>query len=288
MRRPANCRTPPCAPSNSSATCSGRCSTPSTRKPALPRHDRRRSTKPSGARARRAALDDPVTGGPVLLYPEGVLPLDETTHEMSRRCSGDGHCQVYRGVARRGIRSRSQPRWNRTCASAWTCCAKGCWSLSPMNYRPVPASGGIDLRCPLHCPYCSNPLQYRGGEELATAEWRRVFKEAAQLGVLHVGFSGGEPLRRADLAELVAAAREAGLYTNLITSAVGLQRERAPRNCARPDWTASKSAFSPMRNRWRIRIAGTSAALAQTSSRKDSSRTGISIDRQRRVASRQH
>jgi pyrroloquinoline quinone biosynthesis protein E len=81
--------------------------------------------------------------------------------------------------------------------------------------------------CPLHCPYCSNPVAYPSGQELSTEEWRRVFAEAAQLGVLHVGFSGGEPLRRADLTVLVAAARAAGLYTNLITSALGLQRPRA-------------------------------------------------------------
>jgi len=63
--------------------------------------------------------------------------------------------------------------------------------------------------------------------ELGTAEWKRVFQEAAQLGVLHVGLSGGEPLLRRDLPELIAAAREAGLYTNLITSGVGLDLARA-------------------------------------------------------------
>jgi len=96
-----------------------------------------------------------------------------------------------------------------------------------MNYRPYLLLAEVTHRCPLHCPYCSNPVQYPGGRELAAAEWRRVFDEAAQLGVLHAGFSGGEPLLRADLAGLVAAARDAGLYTNLITSAVGLRRERA-------------------------------------------------------------
>jgi pyrroloquinoline quinone biosynthesis protein E len=79
----------------------------------------------------------------------------------------------------------------------------------------------------LHCPYCSNPVEYPRGRELSTEEWHRVFDEASQLGVLHVGFSGGEPLRRADLPALVAAAHAAGLYTNLITSAVGLQPQRA-------------------------------------------------------------
>jgi pyrroloquinoline quinone biosynthesis protein E len=70
-------------------------------------------------------------------------------------------------------------------------------------------------------------MDYPIGRELTTVEWKRVFEEAAKLGVLHVGLSGGEPLRRTDLADLVAAANGAGLYTNLITSAVGLHPERA-------------------------------------------------------------
>jgi pyrroloquinoline quinone biosynthesis protein E len=96
-----------------------------------------------------------------------------------------------------------------------------------MNYRPYLLLAELTYGCPLHCPYCSNPVDYPHGRELSTAEWCRVFEEAAQLGVLHVGFSGGEPLRRADLAELVAVASAAGLYTNLITSAVGLHQQRA-------------------------------------------------------------
>jgi pyrroloquinoline quinone biosynthesis protein E len=67
----------------------------------------------------------------------------------------------------------------------------------------------------------------RAAGELPTADWQRVLGEAAQLGVLHVGFSGGEPLQRPDLEELVSAARSAGLYSNLITSAIGLSRARA-------------------------------------------------------------
>ena len=96
-----------------------------------------------------------------------------------------------------------------------------------MTYRPYLLLAELTYGCPLHCPYCSNPNDYPSGRELTTAEWKRVFEEAAKLGVLHVGLSGGEPLRRSDLAELVAAANGAGLYTNLITSAVGLQKERA-------------------------------------------------------------
>src|SRR5271170_6589340 len=96
-----------------------------------------------------------------------------------------------------------------------------------MNYRPYMLLAELTHACPLHCPYCSNPVKYPEGRQLLTEEWSLVFSEASKLGVLHVGFSGGEPLQRADLVDLVAAARTAGLYTNLITSAVGLQRQRA-------------------------------------------------------------
>jgi PqqA peptide cyclase len=93
--------------------------------------------------------------------------------------------------------------------------------------RPYVLLAELTYGCPLHCPYCSNPTSATAGVELDTAEWKRVFQEAARLGVLHVGLSGGEPLLRRDLPELAAAAREAGLYSNLITSAVGLDLARA-------------------------------------------------------------
>jgi pyrroloquinoline quinone biosynthesis protein E len=95
-----------------------------------------------------------------------------------------------------------------------------------MTFRPYALLAELTYRCPLHCPYCSNPVQARAADELTTEEWRRVFREAAALGVLHVGLSGGEPLARRDLAELIAAARQAGLYTNLLTSGVGLNESR--------------------------------------------------------------
>jgi pyrroloquinoline quinone biosynthesis protein E len=94
--------------------------------------------------------------------------------------------------------------------------------------RPYSLLAEVTYRCPLHCPYCSNPTQFsRSNSELTSNEWKRVLEEAAELGALHVGFSGGEPLQRPDLAELVAASRVAGLYSNLITSAIGLSRPRA-------------------------------------------------------------
>jgi pyrroloquinoline quinone biosynthesis protein E len=95
-----------------------------------------------------------------------------------------------------------------------------------VNYRPYALLAELTYQCPLHCPYCSNPVRYPAGKELLTEEWKRVFVEAARLGVLHLGLSGGEPAARRDLVDLVAAACQAGLYTNLITSAVGLDKKR--------------------------------------------------------------
>jgi pyrroloquinoline quinone biosynthesis protein E len=81
--------------------------------------------------------------------------------------------------------------------------------------------------CPLHCAYCSNPLALVSRtDELDTAEWVSVFESAAALGVAQVHLSGGEPLRRTDLPELTAACADLGLYTNLITSGVGLSVHR--------------------------------------------------------------
>jgi pyrroloquinoline quinone biosynthesis protein E len=82
-------------------------------------------------------------------------------------------------------------------------------------------------RCPLQCPYCSNPLALQGASvELTTEEWCRVIDEAAELGVLQIHFSGGEPTARRDLPALVAHANKAGLYGNLITSGVLLDGRR--------------------------------------------------------------
>lgn len=92
--------------------------------------------------------------------------------------------------------------------------------------RPYALLAEISYRCPLHCPYCSNPTRARNDGELGTHEWTRVIREAAALGVLQIGFSGGEPLLRRDLPDLVRSAREANLYTNLITSGIPLDDER--------------------------------------------------------------
>lgn len=92
---------------------------------------------------------------------------------------------------------------------------------------PLSLVAELTHRCPLACAYCSNPLELIAkGAELDTAAWTRVAREAAALGVLHLHLTGGEPLARADLVEIVAAAHGAGLYTNLITSGIGLSDGR--------------------------------------------------------------
>ena len=91
------------------------------------------------------------------------------------------------------------------------------WLLAELTYK-----------CPLHCVFCSNPTDYADHlSEIGTEDWKRVFREARKMGAVQLGFSGGEPLLRDDLEELVAEARQLGYYTNLITSGIGLTEKRA-------------------------------------------------------------
>lgn len=90
------------------------------------------------------------------------------------------------------------------------------WLLAELTYR-----------CPLQCPYCSNPLDFaRHDDELSAEQWFRVMAEARKMGAAQIGFSGGEPLVREDLAELIGEARRLGYYTNLITSSIGLTEQK--------------------------------------------------------------
>src|SRR6266849_4956314 len=98
-------------------------------------------------------------------------------------------------------------------------------STAPTN--PLALIAELTHRCPLHCVYCSNPLELQNrANELTTETWTRVFQEAAQAGVLQADLTGGEPLARTDIIELVRAARTAGLYVNLITSGLPLDEAR--------------------------------------------------------------
>jgi len=92
---------------------------------------------------------------------------------------------------------------------------------------PVGLLAELTHRCPLQCPYCSNPLELeRANTELTTEEWQSVLRQAAALGILQIHLSGGEPAARRDLVEIVKTVADAGLYTNLITAAVLLKREQ--------------------------------------------------------------
>ncbi|MDH3693951.1 MAG: radical SAM protein, partial [Gammaproteobacteria bacterium] len=90
------------------------------------------------------------------------------------------------------------------------------WLLAELTYT-----------CPLQCPYCSNPVDfYRYRNELDTDGWVKVLKQARELGAVQLGLSGGEPLVRRDLEEIVQEGRELGYYTNLITSGIGMDAAR--------------------------------------------------------------
>ena len=91
--------------------------------------------------------------------------------------------------------------------------------------RPWNLVAELTYRCPLRCAYCSNPLDYASQPDaLSTEDWARLFRDAAALGCIHVGLTGGEPAARRDLEALVRAAAEAGLYVHLVTSGAGLER----------------------------------------------------------------
>jgi len=95
--------------------------------------------------------------------------------------------------------------------------------MSATTSNPLALVAELTHRCPLHCVYCSNPLELQSrSSELSTEVWSRVFKEAAEAGVLQADFTGGEPLARPDIVALVRNARAAGLYVSLITSGLPL------------------------------------------------------------------
>src|SRR5437016_5247077 len=140
-------------------------------------------------------------------------------------------------------RTATRPRARKSARMSQPYCAasptRSCWSCDndrarsfwikldpagrPIQQKPLGLLAELTHRCPLGCPYCSNPLALDARQdELDTATWGRVFREAAELGVLQVHLSGGEPGARRDLVDITAGANAAGLYTNLITSAVGI------------------------------------------------------------------
>ena len=98
---------------------------------------------------------------------------------------------------------------------------------------PMAMLAELTHRCPLRCPYCSNPLALeKADSELSTEQWIDVMRQACDMGILQIHFSGGEPALRKDLEDLVAAATKLNLYTNLITSGINLDEDRI-RNLAK-------------------------------------------------------
>jgi len=173
-----------------------------------------------------------------LLYPEGVLLLNETAAEVLTLCDGASVGEIaarlaeeYDAVPVADVAALLDELVRRRLVTIAgdgrpvppTAPPDPVEEAPPRE--PVPAGMLLELtyRCPLHCTYCSNPVApstERG--ELSTEDWLRVLDEARALGVLQVHFSGGEPLLRPDLTTLVARAHRLGLYSNLITSGIPL------------------------------------------------------------------
>jgi pyrroloquinoline quinone biosynthesis protein E len=193
---------------------------------------------------------DPVRGRAVLLYPEGVLVLDDVAADVVERCDGrrtvagiaadlagaydevplDEVAELVGDLVARRVLVTDGTGHPARCSQGPAAIALPDAAGPAMQPRaPVPVGllAELTYRCPLRCTYCSNPVNLRDYRpELSTADWLRVLGEARDLGVLQTHFSGGEPLLRRDLTELVAQARRLGMYTNLITSGIPLNAAR--------------------------------------------------------------
>jgi PqqA peptide cyclase len=202
-------------------------------------------------------VHDQARGQDALLYPEGVLLLNETAGAVLRRCDGSRDVagiaadltREYADASMADVLALLDGLVDRRLVTAGPAGTDQPLPAPPQAaHRPggpavpriAPAAPGdrpdpvplglvaeLTYRCPLRCPYCSNPedlAAYRG--ELSTEQWCRVLDEARELGVLQVHLSGGEPLVRRDLADLVAHAHRLGMYTGLVTSGVPLTESR--------------------------------------------------------------
>ncbi|HXY33719.1 MAG TPA: pyrroloquinoline quinone biosynthesis protein PqqE [Planctomycetaceae bacterium] len=209
----------------------------------------RSDDRPALARKTRLRRD-PLTGEPLLLFPEGVLRLNRSGSAILALCDGRLSGRAIAAELSERFRGSAGEVGRDTAAFLEDLDARGLldWNLpdpKPIDFpasdartagsaassnveRPLGLLAELTYRCPLGCPYCSNPTSLRhDGSELTTDEWERVIGEAAELGVLHVHLSGGEPLLHPGLPKLVSAARAAGLYTNLLTSGIPFSRETA-------------------------------------------------------------
>lgn len=184
-------------------------------------------------------VHDPVQRADVLLYPEGLLQLNETAAAIVSLCDGTRTAtdittelsHAYEGVTEQPIAACLAGLAERRVIIAadgaavplHTETAGGQGSGTPGDPVPAGLLAELTYRCPLRCTYCANPVSLAAyADELSTRDWQQVLSQARDLGVLQIHLSGGEPLLRKDLPELISHARGLGMYTNLITSGIPL------------------------------------------------------------------
>jgi len=205
------------------------------------------SLRPAIARGLRLQYES-AQGRHVLLYPEGMVQMNQVAAAILERCDGvrtldaivqeletlsgetnlapDIHGFIGAALAQRWLEGEGGMRLELPERAAVSPVAAGSPAARPLGL-PLWLLLEVTYRCPLHCVFCYNPTEFaRTAEELSTAAWRRVLREARALGAVQLGLSGGEPLARADLEELVAEAHGLGFYINLITSGVGMTEAR--------------------------------------------------------------
>jgi pyrroloquinoline quinone biosynthesis protein E len=185
---------------------------------------------------------DAVRGRPALLFPEGVLLLNDTAAAVLSRCDTcrsvaeivEDLATEYAGVEAGSVLRTLADLEDRGLVGKAPDAHPAAVSPKPAGVpaqrrSPVPLGllAELTYRCPLQCTYCANPLDLAGyRDELDTVTWSDVFAQARALGVLQLHLSGGEPGLRRDLVDLVAAANRLGLYTNLVTSGISLNATR--------------------------------------------------------------